>query len=262
MIKFYHNSFLRRGVLASLFIAYSGIVSNLQAQELLLMKSEEALVYDFDLQKEVTQGANSSLRESIPEESQPLDKVFYKAEVLSSARIPSEGYDFFQGIQNPHATSKYIYMEREQVGAGFRIWEFDATTREQNLLLEKSNDLWSELAFKPIAFTKNSDEVYLEALYLDAAEEHEGVWLLNTTSKKMQKLAVPHGYVRTPLLSPDRKQFVFTGSLDKTIDYLHGTPDVINSFDIRSGEYKTLLATKGVPLKVVGWKDQLAICWR
>ena len=186
-----------------------------------------------------------------------LDQVAYHPDQISSTLRPSEGFDFFQGLQSPHDPDVWIYMEREQIGAGYQLVRFDQKKGSAQTLLENKNEQRRDLAFKPIAWTQNPDELYVEGLFLDTAEEHEGIWILNLRTGKRRKVNLPFVYMRTPLLSPDRQTFVFIGTLDKTIDPLHGHTDIVYALNIAKSQHQIIAQAKGESMVVNGWQSQL-----
>ena len=182
-----------------------------------------------------------------------LDPIAYRAQQISKQLRVTPGFDFFQGLQSPHDPSVWIYLEREQIGAGYRLVRFNRQSAKVSTLLATDNDHRQELAFKPIAWTNQPDELYVEGLFFDSAEEHEGIWILSLTTGQLRQVELPFTYVRTPLLSPDRRRLILTGTLDKTVDLLHGTTDVVYEFDLADRTHRTLAQQPGVSMVVEGW---------
>lgn len=63
----------------------------------------------------------------------------------------TNGYDFFQGLQSPFDPNVWIYLERAQIGAGFKLQKVNAQTGKIQLLQYEHNTNRNMPAYKPIA---------------------------------------------------------------------------------------------------------------
>ena len=220
------------------------------AQDLIITQKDAARVYhldDPDLSPAV------SARTSTIQASPHIDPIAYAPEQLSKNLPVTPEFDFFQGLQSPYDPSVWVYLEREQIGAGYRLVLFNRESGESSTLRETDNVQRQELAFKPIAWTDQPDELYVEGLFFDSAEEHEGLWVLSTSTGQLRRIALPFAYVRTPLLSPDRQKLILTGTLDDIVDLLHGNTDVVYEFNLVNQTHRTIARQPGVPMVVEGW---------
>ena len=229
--------------------------SLINAQEIIFTQDKEAfatnlVTYEttaFDLQK----------KPLIAEELKSIDHIVWSIKGISDKVKVSDSYDFFQGLQSPYDPHFWVYLEREQIGGGFRLKSINTAQKTEITLIDEKNSDRSTLAFKPIGWTNHPDEIFVEALYLDAAERHEGIFIYNLSIGAFQNLNIPFKYLATPLLSPDKTRLIFSTTQNKSIDYLHGFSNIIYEYHIPSKTYKTITKVKKGIIKVIGWKQQL-----
>ncbi|CAM1344976.1 peptidoglycan DD-metalloendopeptidase family protein [Tenacibaculum amylolyticum] len=227
----------------------------LPAQELVFTKNGRPLTKSFSSKtKEKVFEKQNKHHELLPK---TLDNVVLTEKEISDKEIVSESFDFFQGLQSPYDPNLWVYLEREQIGNGYRFKTINTVLNEEKILIQKNSQEKQSLAYKPIGWTNHIDEIFVEALFLDAAEQHEGIFILNLKTKELRKIPITFSYVRTPLLSPDRKQFLFTGTLDEKVDFLHGHTDVLYKYSLSSKTALVVTQSKGAHMHVFGWKEQL-----
>ncbi len=242
-------------VFGILFVFFCARYAN--AQDLIIAHDGAAQVYSDDASTNHTTAPTASARWTDDHLAYPsLDRVTHYADEISpKLRIPTN-YDFFQGLQSPHDASTWVYLERQQIGAGYRLVRFDPSTHQYDVLQETDNAQRQELAYKPIAWTDQPDELYVEGLLLDQAEEHEGIWRLSLSTGEMRPVPMPTAYLRTPLLSPDRQKLIVTSTLDHQVDWLHGATDLVYELNLADGARRTIAQQPGSSLEVKGWANQ------
>lgn len=226
-----------------------------KSQELIISKQESQIVYNTKEKKVVQTIQDKNIVTN--NQTSYIDKIAFYANQIDQNIAVANNYDFFQGIQNPYNSNVWVYMERKQIGASFNLKMYDSKTGLTKVLVSVENSSREKMAFKPIAWTNNLNELFVEGLFLDSADEHEGIWKLNIQDNSFSKIEVPVKYMRTPLLSPDRNIFYFSGSLDTKFDILHGNTDVVFEYKIDSNSLKTIAQSKGNSFVINGWKNQL-----
>ncbi|WP_405205555.1 peptidoglycan DD-metalloendopeptidase family protein [Aquimarina sp. LLG6339-5] len=182
-----------------------------------------------------------------------IDNIVLELKYISNLIVPTPSFDFFQGLQSPFDPDLWIYLEREQIGGAFKLQKVDLSNKKQITLESKTNEDRKEIALKPIGWTNHTNKIFVEGIYLDAAEEHEGIFIYDIVTKRIQQLPIPFQYTSTPLLSPERDRFVFSGSTNQNVDYLHGVSDLIYEYDIIKKKNKIILKSAGSHIQVLGW---------
>ena len=238
-------------LLVMLFIVIDG-----KSQELIISNKEGQINYN-SLNKIITKASVQSKKTANSNQISYIDKITYYANQINENIDVSPNYDFFQGIQNPYNSNIWVFMERIQIGASFNLKIYDKSTGETKIILSVNNTSRQKIAFKPIAWSENTNELFVEGLFLDTADEHEGIWKLNLENQKLTKIKIPVKSMRTPFLSPNRHSFCFLGSLDSKMDILHGNTDVIYEYNLLNNNLKTITQSKGNPFIISGWKDQI-----
>ncbi|WP_205728606.1 M23 family metallopeptidase [Flavobacterium sp. J27] len=195
--------------------------------------------------------------EIIPQSIRYLDQLAFYPHQISTELTEKKGYDFFQGLQSPFDSNIWIYMEREKIGGSYIIHKLNTKNQKNLILVNVKNKDRKKLAYKPIAWSHNPNEIYVEGLYLDSAEEHEGLWVLNVNNGKLRPVYLPFKFMRTPILSPDRQTFYGVGSLDSNMNILHGNTDIVYQYDLSSQKGKTILEDKGETFLINGWQNDL-----
>ncbi|WP_298313571.1 peptidoglycan DD-metalloendopeptidase family protein [uncultured Aquimarina sp.] len=184
-----------------------------------------------------------------------IDNIVQQVQNISNKVSTTPNFDFFQGLQSPYDLDIWIYLEREQIGGAFNLQKVNLKNNKQTTLQSKANENRKDIVLKPIAWTKNPNQIFVEALYLDAAEEHEGIFIYDLQTKNIQELVIPFQYTKTPLLSPQRDRFIFSGSTQKKLDRLHGVSDIIYEYKIQTKQSKTIIASEGNHIQILGWNS-------
>ncbi len=221
------------------------------AQELIFKKNQELHIQNILSQNE----SIIKQKKSKDYNFGSIDKTVYKIQSISDQIKTTPNFDFFQGLQSPYDTRVWIYLEREQIGGAFNVIKVDLKSNQQTILLSNKNKDRKDLALKPIAWTKNPNKIFVEALYLDAAEIHEGIFTYDLKNGELEKLTIPFGYIRTPLLSPERDRFIFSGTLEKNADHLHNISDIVYEYNIKTTKSRTIIQSKGEDIALLGWNQ-------
>ncbi|SEL78507.1 Por secretion system C-terminal sorting domain-containing protein [Aquimarina amphilecti] len=182
-----------------------------------------------------------------------IDLVVLQLKDITKEVSLTTSFDFFQGLQSPFNPDVWIYLEREQIGGAFKLQKINLKNGKQTTLINKKNKNRKDLVLKPIAWTKDPNKFFAEAIYLDAAEEHEGIFIYNIQTNEIEKLPISFQYTRTPLLSPQRDRFIFSGSTKQKIDHLHDISDHIYEYNIEKKTTRTIIQSKGKDIDVLGW---------
>ena len=167
------------------------LLLQLNAQELIISSQKSFINYNVKEKKQNTLSNLKFIQETNPQKIQFLDQLAFSTEQISADLKEKNGYAFFQGLQSPFHSNIWIYMEREDIGGSYIINTYNTNTKKSKTLQNVKNKNRKKLAFKPIAWTQNPNEIYVEGLYLDSAEEHEGLWLLNINTGKLKSLNIP-----------------------------------------------------------------------
>ena len=227
------------------------------SQELIISKQKVAQSYN-QQNKKISPTESSKINSKFDSyQTTYIDNLAYYPDQISDDLKETTDYDFFQGIQNPHDPKIWIYMERKEIGAGFNLKMYNTSDKKSETLIRINNRSRTEIAYKPIGWTRNANELFLEGLYLDTADEHEGIWIFNLETKKLSKVEIAMQLMRTPIISEDRNSMFFVGTLDNKIDKLHGNTDIVYEFNIQSKNLNTIAQSKGESFIINGFRNQL-----
>ncbi|WP_108801534.1 peptidoglycan DD-metalloendopeptidase family protein [Aquimarina sp. Aq107] len=220
-----------------------------EAQELIIEKNRQLYSQNISNSDTVILNKNKS---SLAITS-AMDVIVLQPHNISRELDLTANFDFFQGLQNPFNPNVWIYLEREQIGGAFKLQKIDLSNKKQVTLQSKTNNDRKEIALKPIGWTNDASKIFVEGIYLDAAEEHQGIFMYDIQTNHIEKLPISFKYTSTPLLSPQREYFIFSGSTDKKLDYLHGTSDLIYKYDIKQQTTETIYRSEGDQVQILGW---------
>ncbi|WP_299245786.1 peptidoglycan DD-metalloendopeptidase family protein [uncultured Aquimarina sp.] len=221
------------------------------AQELILKKNNKLHTQNLKNQKtSLLEQKKASLHITTT-----IDNIVQQIQNISDKISITPDFDFFQGMQSPYDSDIWVYLEREQIGGAFNLKKVNLKNNKQTTLQSKTNKDRKDIVLKPIAWTKNPNQFFVEALYLDTAEEHEGIFIYDLQTNNIEELVIPFQYTKTPLLSPQRDRFIFSGSTKKKIDHLHGISDIIYEYEIETKQSKTISKSIEKPIEVLGWNN-------
>ncbi|WP_299257375.1 peptidoglycan DD-metalloendopeptidase family protein [uncultured Aquimarina sp.] len=225
------------------------------AQEIIFSQNEELVSFDIENKRKIN---FKSKNQNLHLQFVPLDRITLYAEQISSQVQITKKYDLFQALQSPFDSDRWIFLEREQLKAGFKLNEVNSKMGKSKLLISKKNERRNQIAYKPIAWTKHPDKIFIEAIYLDSDKEHEGIFIYDISNGGIEKINAPKSYIRTPLLSPDRNKMIFSGTLDDSVDYVHGNTDILYELNMQTGKVTTIISSKGQSIILKGWKNQIS----
>ncbi|MGB3180753.1 MAG: peptidoglycan DD-metalloendopeptidase family protein [Cyclobacteriaceae bacterium] len=171
---------------------------------------------------------------------------------METQPVIADGYVFFQALKNPYG-DQWLYMERERMGTGYSLYLFDTATGDKSLVFHQDKAPDRSFAFRPIAWSSNPDEVYIEAVILNSPWNHEGVWRYNLVSGKSVKVISGDQTVSTPVISPDRKSFLYLGTTGDKKNDIHYTADEVRTYSVEQNKAAVLSREAGVPHYVTGW---------
>ncbi|WP_052732745.1 peptidoglycan DD-metalloendopeptidase family protein [Hymenobacter terrenus] len=177
--------------------------------------------------------------------------VLYPEQIDARLTVPA-GMVFFQGLQSPHQP-EWVYLERAEIGNAYNLWLYNTSTRSKQQLFTQPDSPVAGYALKPIAWSADRYVLYLEALKFDTDFEHEGVWAFDLRTGQVQRLGLAPKYFSTPVLSPDRTQFLYSVSTNEQRDLLHGFADEVAVYDLGTRTETVVAQQKGVPHTVAGW---------
>ncbi len=193
-----------------------------------------------------------------------VDDVFYLSSFnekdLKNLNV-EDSLVFFQGINSPHNKSKWVYLERNLINMDYNLCLFDSSNKVKKILFNQDNNPTKNKfhALKPIAWSKNRNLIYLEALVFDSAFELEGIWEYNISTGESRKLNISGYYMSTPQLSADRKYFIYTGNSENEKDQLHGMADIIYRYDLIKYKESLIHINKGKFTSILGWINKTKI---
>jgi hypothetical protein len=230
---------------------------NANCQELVISSQQGFLNYNSKEEKLTKEESNKFNLETNPQKVTYIDQLAYYADQILPNLKESAGYDFFQGIQSPFDSKIWIYMERQKIGGNYILNKINTSNEKIERIFSIKNENRNQLVYKPIAWTNNPNEIYVEGLYLDSAEEHEGIWKLNIENGKLDEIKLPFKLMRTPLFSKDRETLFCVGTLDKKINILHGNTDIVYKYEIATQKHKVVNQNKGESFIINGWKNDV-----
>ncbi|WP_343913316.1 peptidoglycan DD-metalloendopeptidase family protein [Aquimarina litoralis] len=200
-----------------------------------------------------------------------IDSKIYSSDFLKLKKSKTIETVFFMGLKNPYNEKEWIYIERPRFGKGFSLKSKNLLTNEVTMLYANSKqgiigeNGYSEgvinerkLAFIPVGWTNNKDEIYVEFRFFNSAFEHEGIGIFNLRTKKIRKIDLPFTYHQTPLVSPDREKLYFAASLQKNDNRVHGHSNWLLEFDLRNNKLKSILKDNKSVINLIGWKGSVS----
>ncbi|MFA0961570.1 peptidoglycan DD-metalloendopeptidase family protein [Roseivirga sp. BDSF3-8] len=194
-------------------------------------------------------GAGMKVRRSAVVET---SEVAHFPTQMRTQPVTAEGYVFFQALKSPYA-DEWLYMEREQMGTNYSLYLFDAATGEKVKVFDEGAAPDKGYAFRPIAWSSTPDEVYIEAVILNSPWNHEGVWRYNLVTGEAEKVISGENTVSTPVISPDRKAFLYLGTTENKKNEIHYTADEVLRYSVEEKAVEVLSREAGVPHFVTGW---------
>ncbi len=241
----------------SLLVFLSSVVCKISAQQLVYYQEDKLYTIELETRKK----SSVKLEEKLVFDDSRLtktDKTVYHPENLSEQLKLPDGNLFYHGLQSPYDFATWIYVERDMIGKGYRLWEYNTNSGLQKLLFENTGGPDPELQFIPIGWSNDKNIIYLEAIdHFDSENLHEGIYSYHIKNNRSQKLAIRDHYMATPLLSPDRKIFAYSASFEsgKNRDLLHGKSERILTYSLLSNKEKVIVEEKETMLSFAGWTN-------
>lgn len=163
-----------------------------------------------------------------------------------------ENWVFYSGIQSPYDQNNWLYLERTIMGNDFNLFLFDNSTGAKKLLINNSNSI-GNYAFRPLCWSANKNVIYLERLEFDSGNEHEGLYSYSLSTGELRQFAISEKYMTTPIISPDRKSFVYITTSDEVRELIHGVADRLMVYTIETSEETLLSEEVGTMHQALGW---------
>ncbi|MES2590242.1 MAG: peptidoglycan DD-metalloendopeptidase family protein [Bacteroidota bacterium] len=171
---------------------------------------------------------------------------------ISKELLIKEEWVFYSGIQSPYNSNKWLCLERTIMGNDFNLFLFDTERGTKKIIINNTNSI-GNFAFRPVSWSVNEQVIYIELLEFDTGLEHEGVYSYDIESGELKKLAISEKYMTTPLISPDRKHFLFTATSLETRELIHGIADQLKVYSLEKREEILLSETPGENIQALGW---------
>jgi hypothetical protein len=180
----------------------------------------------------------------------------FTKEELSNLNL-SKGYVFFQGIKSPF-DDRWVYLERSMNNMDYNLCAFSPSENLKKIICTQDSNPTKNnfISHKPIAWSKEKNVIYTEAFEFGSVSEHEGIWECNIETGKFIRLNITSAYMSTPILSPDKSYFVYSGTSNIERDQLHGLADRLYLYDITQNKEKLIQESNGKYITLIGWIDK------
>ncbi|MGB3948878.1 MAG: peptidoglycan DD-metalloendopeptidase family protein [Bacteroidia bacterium] len=178
------------------------------------------------------------------------------SEVISSELLIDQGWVFYTGIQSPYDANLWLCLERTIIGNNYHLFLYNTISHKKQILLDNKRSGDVNYAFRPLAWSKNANEVYIERLEFDTEKQHEGVFVLNITSLEIKEVTMYGNFMSTPILSPDKNYFVYTTTSEQPRELIHGTADKLAVYNIENQQENIIKDSLSGSYSVLGWYDK------
>ena len=221
--------------------------------QLIIKKGEEInyIKYNSSSNTKSTVVSNIAFEDSIlPALREPNQFVREPMGVSDKLEI-AEHYVFYTAIQSPSNNNYWLCMERTIMGTAFKLYLYDKSLNSKKTIIEnKSKE--ATYAFRPLAWSDNSDIVYIEKTVLDDAYEHEGIFALNLLSGELKELEITGKYMTTPILLPNKEEFMYLATSATERDLVHGIADKLMMYNIQTKKETIISEDLGVSYSILG----------
>lgn len=177
-------------------------------------------------------------------------------EIISSELLIPDGWVFYTGIQSPYNSNLWLCMERTIMGNNFTLFLYNNQSHVRKTLLKQEGSINPNYAFRPLAWSHNTDEVYIERLELDSHNKHEGIFVLNVNGLEIKQVPITNNYMSTPVLSPDKKYFVYTATTEQPRELVHGKANKLIVYTIDNEQESVIKHEVTTSYSVLGWYDK------
>jgi len=177
-------------------------------------------------------------------------------ELISTELLIPEAWVFYTAIQSPYDSKLWLCMERTIMGNNYHVFLYNTQTHARKSLMKQQGSVNPQYAFRPLAWSQNANEVFIERLELDSHNKHEGVFVLGINDLKIKQLSISNNYMSTPLLSPDKKYFVYTATSEQPRELIHGIADKLIMYSIDNEKENVISDDEQSHYSVMGWYDK------
>lgn len=190
-------------------------------------------------------------KDKLIETSRYFSYSFMPIDVLESMEL-SEGMGFSSALQSMDDENLWIFVEINMQNTSYNLCFYNRQSKTKSFIFSQDKSPDSNYAFIPFVWTK--DIVYLEAKIFGSATQNEGIWSYNITTKQFSKLPISPSYLITPVISPDRKNFIYVGTTDTKKD-LESPLNVVYVYDLINNKEKTVVKDNNASFYIFGWID-------
>jgi hypothetical protein len=237
-----------------LAIAFGTVSLGINAQDLIFSKDGELHTYNSSHQVEKKYSESGKVEFSRTK-TYSIDLVTSKEKDIDTHFSVSNEFDLIKGVQNPNNENQWIYLERQQIGGNFGLYEYNKITHQKRAIhVSNDNDDRRTMAFIPIGWSSERDVLFVEGFYIDSAEEHEGIWKLNILNNKLKKVDFSKRYYATPVLSPNRETIYVVSNVDNSNQLLHVEANEIIAVDSKLNTSKSIVRAKGQNIIINGFE--------
>lgn len=218
--------------------------------QLIFKKSEEINYINYNSSNS-TIISNTAFNDTVFESLREPNQLVREPKGVSD-KLEIEGhYVFYTAIQSPTNSNYWLCMERTIMGTAFKLYLYNKNVNTKKVIIEnKSTE--ATYAYRPVAWSNNSDVVYIEKIVLDDAYEHEGIFELNLLSGTLKELGITGKYMTTPILMPNKKQFMYLATSAIERDLVHGVADKLMNYTIQTEEETLVSEDLNVPYSILG----------
>jgi Peptidase family M23/Ig-like domain CHU_C associated len=178
--------------------------------------------------------------------------VRFSDEISENLLIPNK-WVLGLGIHSPFDKHFWVCLERAVTGEKYNVFLFDEKTFGKKKLFNDGDFSEHKYSYKPICWSNDKDIIYLERIVFDTHNHHEGIYSYNLKTGIMEVLNISTNYMMTPILSYDRKYFLYGTTSKIKRDLLHGTIDGLAVYDIEKAKELILDSQVGATYNIQGW---------
>jgi hypothetical protein len=171
-------------------------------------------------------------------------------EVLNSIQL-SLGMVFYSAIRFSDGDD-WLFAERNLESDSYTLCTYNVKTGEKRILFSEKSSPDTNFAFKPAAWSKSSNLVYLEALIYGSPVENDGIWSYDLNNGKNDKIPITEDYLSTPLISPDGNFLIYIAT-DGSKKEIHSAGTALYLYDLQQKKEKLIEKDNHHFYSIVGW---------